>query len=628
MSESTASERSQPTPDSATSNMSKEYPPTTDMRILAEKEGYRPEGFRGSPNLTFEIGREPDPLKAPEILSTPDLIDVRAASENSTGQINPSDRFNSTLDTLLKQGVSKHSRENHGRSGRNGEVPPYLQGKMPHYSTAPYGDRPDPFATGVGDLPPGPSRGQVSERSSTPALDPREGAFRFGLPPLDSESKDPSPSEEESPEARSIIERASRLAGLPFVDAWMKRAKNYVDKLSDGTLRAAQQKSQEIITKSQKVDPRLGVAIVGLAALYAMLLGRGGPANGTSSAAESFPGNQYSPIEYTYDNPSLNEVPAYRPLETSAPPVNETIAVEDPLPSMPNGEKIQFPDNVKDRSLDGLIKKKIVERDPEFQRWLQETGTNSADVATGDPQFQAALYRVTQEMGGANLEKVVNELVKTQKEEIKARNRGIILDPADNNRIARSGFEMRAIDDKLIQETQDKVKADKLVKAKDAAEYIKGLVNLSSDPVVEKLLGDLDKNPEKFELTQTMGKDGDPYFVDIYDIKGQNGEPIMTYQIERMSDGRISKAMTYRKDSSGKFITVKMGNEPGILEADQQRLFTEAFPGVDVSNFKSSMGRYENGEFGRSFYGDWEKDGKRYSGGIDVVGRISVRQYP
>lgn len=542
--------------------------------------------------------------------------------------------------TSSKKGISELKPGSFGRNGTRAETP-YLKGEMPKYSSLPFGDKPDASSSELGDLPPGPSTGEYNgpvpftdniNNSNSVPLSPEfskkyseiVNKAGFGMPPSEAEEGDVV----ETPEAKATIDRAGRLAGFSFVKNWMNRVRNHIQKQPEVIGLANRPTLEQSKSAGMKLDKRLGVALVGLAGIAMVLLsGRDGKVSSPNGPA-AMPGNQYGPTEYTYDRPGLDEIPAYRPLETSPPPVNETIAVEEPLPSLPNSEKIQFPDNVKDRSLDGLVRKKIVEQDPEFQRWLQETGTNSADVATGDPQFQAALYRTTQKMGGANLEKVVKELVKKQKEEIKARNRGVILDPVDNNKIARSEFEMRAIDDNLIQEAQDKVKTDQLVKAKDASEYIKGLVNLSSDPAVEKLLEDLDKNPEKFELTQTMGKDGDPYFVDIYDIKGQNGEPIMTYQIESMSDGRISKAMTYRKDRNGKFITVKMGDEPGILESDQSRLFTEAFPGVDVSNFKSSMGMYENGGFGRSFYGDWEIDGKRYSGGIDPVGRISVRQNP
>ncbi len=447
MSESTASERSQPTPDSATANMTKEYPPTANMAIMAQKEGFpQPRGVSGNPDFIFQIGRDPIPIEAPEKPSSLAPVEARAESENSTGQINPSDRFNSTLDTLLKQGVSKHSRENHGRSGRNGEVPPYLRGKMPHYSTAPYGDRPDPFATRVGDLPPGPSRGQVSERSSTPALDPREGAFRFGLPPLNPESSDPFSPEEESPEARSTIKRASRLAGLPFVKTWMERAKSYVGKQSEATL----QKASESVSNGMKIDKRLGVVLLGLAGIAMVLLsGRDGKVS-SPNGPTAMPGSQYGPIERVYDRPQMTSVlPAEERAYTIDPNQNRVIDIKG---KAPEGFKGKGPDTIVEdfslagdkQSVKGIVEDQLAQLlNPEYKSKVGEMRAQGKTVDPNEGWSSGTLEdfktKLTDQFGEQKAkdiyEKLIDYLVTSERYTIEDYNRGKVAIAEDGDTV-------------------------------------------------------------------------------------------------------------------------------------------------------------------------------------------------
>jgi hypothetical protein len=594
------------------------------------------------PNLTFEIG------KRPEERSNFDKIDdymrevkrVRESGGDITKIPRPNPPKSADSSPVLRGEIHRPVRlEDMSQSMRDLFE---KKGAPPSYSTAPWEGSRANTNDGVGDLPPGPKTGEYNGPLPQPEVRKYPG---FAPDTIDSPAgrngngsdvsgafypeglREKQTSESgnlsgegikapENPEEK-IVERGKRLLGV-VGKALGERARRVVESIPASRL---------------KLDKDSSMALLALAGLALVLLSQGERKVSAPSGPAKLPTNEYERQVY---EPVLGPAPV--PWVEAPPPA--PVGVQDPEGGVttpersraPGVEPVKFPNNVSNRSLDGYIKKKIVELDPEFQARLKERGADSAAVGEQDPDFQAALLRTTVAMGGdSELNAVVRKEGAALSREIQDLNPGrIIFDRKDSNKIVGNDFDAPRITQERIDKDREEIRQERQGEARQAVAYIRDVVDASSDPDVVKLLEDVENGSAQMRLAYSQGEVGKGYVYSTYEIGGESGHPTLKY-ILHGEPGKMIQSAEYRKDETGKFGSLNIDDiKLGGTEDEHKAILVAEFPGSDPDKFESAMGRYENGGFGRSLYGEWTRpsDGKIFMVTVDAVGRRSVSEKP
>ncbi len=279
--------------------------------------------------------------------------------------------------------------------------------------------------------------------SAGSGIEPGDPGFRFGMPPRREAAPTEGAESTEGPEdaaEKAAGARGERLAKTNLARRLWDRARDFVGRSApdDDWLAPRVDAPLKPGYTGKRVGRWIALALV-VAAVVATCArpGAGGPQ--ASSGAEPFPGNQYPKMEQVVDRPQPTSVAEADPSLAPAAAVESRRA---------DAEAIKFPDRVTNRTLDGLVRAKIVALDPEFQRDIAERGIAPEDVSDQDPAFQKALFEATQKAGGGdNFNKAVEALVAWEQGQIPDMNKGReVLDPNDKNKINTARFDMAKID--------------------------------------------------------------------------------------------------------------------------------------------------------------------------------------